>query len=98
MKKVFNRIVPRGGFAYQITENTAVRGGGGTFITPSTVRFQDGVNGPVILRTNNIATSADNNRTFLTDMSNPFPTGVENFQRRAPTFRLSLIGCTAAQL
>ena len=96
-KEVFNRVVPRGGFAYQITENTVVRGGGGTFITPSTVRFQDGVNGPLILRTNNIATSVDNNRTFFTDMSDPFPTGVNNFPGRDPIFQQVLLGGTMAE-
>jgi outer membrane receptor protein involved in Fe transport len=95
--EVFNRVAPRFGFAYQITNSTVVRGGGGTFITPSTVRFQDGVNGPVIQRTNNIATSVDNNRTFFTDMSNPFPTGVENFPGRDPSFQRVLLGGTAAQ-
>ena len=96
-KEVFNRVVPRLGFAYQITDNTVVRGGGGTFVTPSTVRFGDGVNGPIILRTNTIVTSVDNNRTFFTDMSNPFPTGVENFPGRDPSFQRVLLGGTAAQ-
>jgi hypothetical protein len=96
-KEVFNRVVPRAGFAYQITDSTVIRGGGGTFITPSTVRFQDGVNGPIILRTNNIATSVDQNRTFFTDMSNPFPTGVENFPGRDPSFQQVLLGGTASQ-
>jgi hypothetical protein len=89
--------VPRVGFAYQITDDTVIRGGGGTFITPSTVRFGDGVNGPIILRTNNIVTSVDNNRTFFTDMSNPFPTGVENFPGRDPSFQRVLLGGTAGQ-
>jgi len=96
-KEVFNRVVPRVGFAYQITDNTVVRGGAGTFISPSTVRFQDGVNGPLILRTNNIATSVDNNRTFFTDLSNPFPTGVNNFPGRDPSFQQVLLGGTASQ-
>ena len=96
-KEVFNRIVPRVGFAYQITDSTVVRGGVGTFITPSTVRFQDGVNGPVIQRTNTIVTSVDNNRTFFTDMSNPFPKGVENFPGRDPNFQRVLLGGTARQ-
>jgi hypothetical protein len=96
-KEVFNRIVPRVGFAYQITDSTVVRGGAGTFITPSTVRFQDGVNGPVIQRTNTIVTSVDNNRTFFTDMSNPFPTGVENFPGRDENFQRVLLGGTARQ-
>src|SRR4030095_14598643 len=78
-KEVFNRVVPRFGVAYQITDKTVVRGGAGTFVTPSTVRFPDGVNGPIIQRTNTIVTSVDSNRTFFADLSNPFPTGVENF-------------------
>ena len=96
-REVFNRVVPRVGFAYQITDSTVVRGGAGTFITPSTVRFQDGVNGPVIQRTNTIVTSVDNNRTFFTDMSNPFPTGVENFPGRDENFQRVLLGGTARQ-
>ena len=96
-KEVFNRVAPRVGFAYQITDKTVVRGGAGTFITPSTVRFQDGVNGPVIQRTNTIVTSVDNNRTFFTDMSNPFPTGVENFPGRDPSYQRVLLGGTARQ-
>jgi outer membrane receptor protein involved in Fe transport len=95
--EVFNRVVPRIGFAYQLSDNTVVRGGAGTFITPSTVRFQDGVNGPVIQRTNNIVTSVDQNRTFFTDLSNPFPTGVENFPGRDPSFQRVLLGGTARQ-
>ena len=94
-KEVFNRVVPRFGFAYQIGNNTVVRGGGGTFISPSTVRFPDGVNGPVIQRTNNIVTSVDSNRTFFTDLSNPFPTGVENFPGRDENFERVLLGGTA---
>ena len=94
-KQVFRRAVPRGGFAYQLGENTVLRGGAGTFVTPSTVRFQDGVNGPVIQRTNTIVTSVDNNRTFFTDMSNPFPTGVENFPGRDESFQRVLLGGTA---
>jgi Carboxypeptidase regulatory-like domain len=95
LRKQVWRAVPRGGFAYQLGENTVLRGGAGTFITPSTVRFQDGVNGPVIQRTNTIVTSVDNNRTFFTDMSNPFPTGVENFPGRDESFQRVLLGGTA---
>jgi hypothetical protein len=95
LRKQVWRAVPRAGFAYQLGENTVVRGGAGTFITPSTVRFQDGVNGPVIQRTNTIVTSVDSNRTFFTDMSNPFPTGVENFPGRDERFQQVLLGGTA---
>jgi hypothetical protein len=93
----FNRVVPRVGFAYRIGKNTVVRGGAGTFVSPSTVRFQDGVNGPLIQRTNTIVTSVDSNKTFFTDISNPFPNGVENFPGRDPNFQRVLLGGTASQ-
>jgi hypothetical protein len=92
-KERFGIIAPRFGFAYQVTDNTVVRGGGGTFVIPSTVRFQDGpTNNPVNNRVNNIVTSVDNNRTFFTDMSNPFPTGVENHPGRDASFQQILLG------
>ena len=84
--------------AYRITDNTVVRAGGGTFYVPSTARFPDGPTGnPVNNRTNNIATSVDNNRTFFTDMSNPFPTGVDNYPGRDPSFQQVLLGGTGNQ-
>jgi hypothetical protein len=95
LRKNKYRAVPRVGFAYQLGDNTVVRGGAGTFVTGSTVRFQDGVNGPVIQRTNTIVTSVDSNRTFFTDLSNPFPTGVENFPGRDDSFQRVLLGGTA---
>ena len=62
---------------------------------PSTVQFPDGPTGnPVNIRTNNIATSVDNNRTFFTDLSNPFPTGVDNYPGRNPSFQQVLLGGT----
>ena len=48
-------------------------------------------------RTNNIATSVDNNRTFFTDLSNPFPTGVDNYPGRDPSFQQVLLGGTGNQ-
>jgi hypothetical protein len=42
-------------------------------------------------------TSVDNNRTFFTDMSNPFPNGVENFPGRDENFQQVLLGGTARQ-
>jgi hypothetical protein len=81
--------------AYRLTESTVLRAGGGTFYTPSTARFPDGPTGnPVNQRTNNIATSVDNIRTFFTDMSNPFPNGVENYPGRDPATAGS---CSAAR-
>jgi hypothetical protein len=97
LRNSVNRLAPRFGFAYQLTDNTVLRGGTGRFISPSTVRFQDGVNGPLIQNTNSIVTSVDDNQTFFTDMSNPFPSGVSNFPGRDPSFQQNLLGGTAAQ-
>ena len=92
------QFAPRVGVAYRLGENTVLRAGGGTFYVPSTVRFPDGPTGnPVNIRTNNIATSVDNNRTFFTDMSNPFPTGVDNYPGRDPSFQQVLLGGTGNQ-
>ncbi len=93
------QFAPRVGVAYRITDNTVLRAGGGTFYVPSTVRFFDGPTGnPVNQRVNNIATSVDNNRTFFADMSNPFPTGVENYPGRDPSFQQVLLGGTGAHV
>ncbi|MGD9904195.1 MAG: TonB-dependent receptor, partial [Vicinamibacterales bacterium] len=97
-KNPLNLVVPRVGIAYQLTPNTVIRAGGGKFIIPSTVRFQDGpTNNGVNNRTNNIQTSADNNRTFYTDISNPFPFGVQNHPQRDPSFQQVLLGGGALQ-
>ena len=92
------QVAPRLGAAYRITDATVVRAGGGRFYVPSTTRFPDGPTGnPVNQRVNNIATSVDNNRTFFTDLSNPFPTGVDNYPGRDPSFQQVLLGGTANQ-
>lgn len=89
-------IAPRLGVAYQLTDRTVIRGGAGKFVIGSTVRFQDGpTNNGVNNRLNNIVTSLDNNRTFVTDMSNPFPGGVENYPGRDPSFQQVLLGGSA---
>ncbi len=90
------QVAPRVGTAYRITDSTVLRAGGGTFYVPSTTRFQDGpTNNPVNNRVNNIATSLDNNRTFFAGLSNPFPTGVDNYPGRDPSFQQVQLGGTA---
>ena len=89
---------PRLGFAYQLTPGTVIRGGGGKFIVPSTVRFPDGPTGHGInQRVNNMQPSADNNRTFVADLTNPFPNGVQNYPGRSDTFQQALLGGGANQ-
>jgi hypothetical protein len=92
------QFAPRVGVAFRISDNTVVRAGGGTFYVPSTARFPDGPTGnPVNQRINNIATSVDNNRTFFTNLSNPFPTGVNNYPGRDASFQQVLLGGTGNQ-
>ena len=91
-------VVPRLGFAYQLTPSTVIRGGGGKFIIPSTVRFPDGPTGHGInQRVNNMQPSVDNNRTFIADLTNPFPNGVENYPGRSDNFQQVLLGGGANQ-
>ena len=93
-----NLIAPRLGFAYQVTPSTVIRGGGGEFIIPSTVRFQDGpTNNGINNRVNNMQASVDNNRTFIADLSNPFPNGVSNHPGRDASFQQALLGGGALQ-
>ena len=97
-KNPLDMVVPRLGFAYQITPSTVIRGGGGKFIVPSTVRFPDGPTGHGInQRVNNMQPSADNNRTFIADLTNPFPNGVQNYPGRSDTFQQALLGGGANQ-
>ncbi|MCC7123661.1 MAG: TonB-dependent receptor [Acidobacteria bacterium] len=97
-KNPLNLVVPRVGFAYQLTPNTVLRGGGGKFIIPSTVRFQDGpTNNGINNRVNNLQSSVDNNRTFIADISNPFPNGVLNHPQRDASFQQALLGGGALQ-
>ena len=97
-KNPLDLVVPRLGFAYQLTPSTVIRGGGGKFIVPSTVRFPDGPTGHGInQRVNNMQPSADNNRTFVADLTNPFPNGVENYPGRSDTFQQALLGGGANQ-
>ncbi|MEO7273372.1 MAG: TonB-dependent receptor [Vicinamibacterales bacterium] len=92
------QVAPRLGAAYRITDATVLRAGGGRFYVPSTTRFPDGPTGnPVNNRTNNIATSVDANRTFFADLNNPFPTGVDNYPGRDPSFQRVLLGGTGNQ-
>ena len=97
-KNPLDLVVPRLGFAYQLTPGTVIRGGGGKFIVPSTVRFPDGPTGHGInQRVNNMQPSVDNNRTFVADLTNPFPNGVENYPGRSDTFQQALLGGGANQ-
>lgn len=71
----FNNFAPRLGFAYQVNEKTAVRGGWAMLYGPSTMAAQ-GTVGPYGFRVETPwVTSLDNGLTPYNTLSNPFPGG-----------------------
>jgi hypothetical protein len=70
-----NKLSPRIGLAYAINNKTTIRGGYGIFWAPAY-----GLGGPYlsegITATTEPAFSADNGRTPLISLNNPFPTGL----------------------
>ncbi|MCI0627646.1 MAG: TonB-dependent receptor [Acidobacteria bacterium] len=67
---------PRFGFAYQLRQNTVVRGGYGVFWMPSSATMLR-TSAPTFFRTRqNYVASLDGGTTPANKVSNPFPTGV----------------------
>jgi hypothetical protein len=92
----YNLFAPRVGFAYRLTDNTVLRAGGGIYFVPSTVNFPEGpTQAGVNYIVNDLTTSVDDNTTFFTDISNPFPNGINNPAGRDPSFQKTLLGGTA---
>jgi Carboxypeptidase regulatory-like domain/TonB dependent receptor len=71
----FNNVQPRFGFAYELNEKTAIRGGYGIFYTLSraTVKGHTGVG---FSTTSNIESSRDGNLTQYASLDNPYPNGL----------------------
>lgn len=70
----YNNIQPRAGFAYQVNEKTAVRGGYGLYyLNPSDLgrRFGFDITTPSV-------NSLNDGRTSLLNFSNPFPGGIND--------------------
>lgn len=70
----YNNIAPRLGFAYQLNEKTAIRGGWGQIFASSTLGAQ-GTVGPYGFRVETPWISSLDNVTPLNYLRNPFPAG-----------------------
>ena len=70
-----NNIMPRLGFAYQMTPKTVIRGGFGSYFGSLGTRLQDVIQNSGFLTTTNVIPSANGGVTYLATNSNPFPNG-----------------------
>jgi hypothetical protein len=90
-----NQWGPRLGFAYQLTNDTVVRGGYGVFWLPNSIAWF-GTNpavDPVNLFNSNMTTSTNGGLTPTNYLSNPLPgTGVLPAPGRNPIYASELIG------
>ncbi|MDX2030886.1 MAG: carboxypeptidase regulatory-like domain-containing protein [Blastocatellia bacterium] len=68
-----NNYQPRLGLAYKLNEKTVIRGGWGLYTVPFVIA---GVNQSGFSLSTPIVASTNNGLTFLSDLANPFPTGV----------------------
>ena len=69
-----NNIQPRAGFAYQLDQQTVLRGGIGVYTVPFIIagNFQPGFS-----QTTSLVPTLDRGLTFPATLSNPFPDGVQ---------------------
>jgi hypothetical protein len=70
-----NNLMPRFGFAYQLTPKTVIRGGFGSYFGSLGTRLQDVIQNSGFLTTTNVIPSSNNGVTYLATNSNPFPNG-----------------------
>ncbi len=76
-----NNFAPRLGFAYALTPNTVIRGGGGIYYGMNiATNFQYA--GPAFSKTEPIRFSLDGYQTQYATLENPFPTGLAGPQGR----------------
>jgi hypothetical protein len=68
-----NNVQPRGGFAYQLTNKTVVRGGAGMYAVPAIIA---GVRQTGFSQNTSIIVSPDRGVTLRATMANPFPDGI----------------------
>jgi Carboxypeptidase regulatory-like domain/TonB dependent receptor-like, beta-barrel len=68
-----NNFQPRAGFAYQLDDQTVIRGGWGIYTVPLII---SGVFQPGFSQSTPIVATQDNGLTFRATLSNPFPDGV----------------------
>ena len=68
-----NNIQPRVGFAYRWNEKTVIRGGWGLYTSPFV--FSNGINQMGYSQSTPFTASQNNGLTFLSTLSNPYPSG-----------------------
>jgi carboxypeptidase family protein len=68
-----NNLQPRVGFAYRWNEKTVVRGGWGLYTSPFV--FSNGINQMGYSQSTPFTASQNNGLTFLSTLSNPYPSG-----------------------
>ncbi len=88
------QFAPRFGFAYQMTNDTVIRGGYGLFWLPNSIAWF-GTNpavDPVNLYNNNMTSTIDGGLTPYNYLSDPFPQGVHHAPGRDPSYAQNLIG------
>ncbi|MEB2361852.1 MAG: TonB-dependent receptor [Bryobacteraceae bacterium] len=71
-----NNIMPRAGFAYTLDQKTVIRGGFGIYFGPLGAQRGDVIQLGFSQRTEFVPT-LDNGLTFIADLSNPFPNGIQ---------------------
>ncbi|MFL6451880.1 MAG: TonB-dependent receptor, partial [Bryobacteraceae bacterium] len=89
----YHWITPRVGIAYRVSDRTVVRTGGGMFLSPATIVFQQGPNSsPVNLFQNPVVGSSDNFVTYSSTLSNPLPNGIVAPPGRDPRYQQNFLG------
>jgi Carboxypeptidase regulatory-like domain/TonB dependent receptor len=68
-----NNFQPRAGFAYKVNDRTVVRGGWGLYTSPNVIA---GVNQMGFSQSTPFTATQDRGQTFLSTLSNPYPSGV----------------------
>lgn len=71
-----NNLMPRAGFAYSVNSKTILRGGYGVYFGPLGAQRGDVIQLGFSQRTE-LVPSLDNGLTFIADLSNPFPGGIQ---------------------
>ena len=70
-------FMPRLGFSFNPFRNTVVRGGYGIFFLDNGVVSRLGPYQPGYSQTTNLLPTLDNGRTFVANLGNPFPSGIQ---------------------
>ncbi len=70
-----NNWQPRAGFAYKVASSTVIRGGWGVYAVPFIIA---GVNQSGFSQATNLVPSLDAGLTFVANLANPFPFGVDD--------------------